>query len=96
MLEKAGAVANRYDLDGTTLFLCAKLGRQLHGSQHDWCRLINSFVSSNLFPDTTPRYVIFRGMKMISRFEAKYQTELRVRQSNEELDIAPIPLEVYN
>jgi hypothetical protein len=96
MLGKAVALTNRYDLDRTTLFLCVKFGRQLQGSQHDWRHLINSFASSNLFPDTTPSYLILRRVSMISRFEAEYQTALKVRQSNEELDMAPTPLEVYN
>jgi hypothetical protein len=96
ILEKAVAVANRNDLSRVSLFLSVKLGRQPQRSQHDWHHLINSFASSNLFPDTRPRYLMIRRMRLISRLEAEYQTTLWVRPPNEELDIAPTPLEVYN
>jgi hypothetical protein len=96
MLEKSVAVANRYNLDSPTLILCVKLGRRPQKSQHDWRHLINSFASSNTFLDTTSRYFMFRRMSIISRFEAEYQSALWVQHQNEELDIAPTHLKVYN
>jgi hypothetical protein len=55
LLEKSVAVANPYNLNSATLFLCVELGRRPQRCQHDWRHLINSFASSNTFPDTTSR-----------------------------------------
>jgi hypothetical protein len=96
MLEKSVAVVNRYNLDSDTLFLCVKLGRRSQRYQHDWRHLINAFVSSNTFPDTTSRCFMFRRMNIISRFEAEYQSALEVQHQNEELGIVPTRLKIYN